>query len=281
MRLTVFASPKRALASAAALVVVLGGTAYAADVVTSAKPDDGVIVTCVNEHGQMRVLTRTDSCKKNERQLAWNEEGVAGPAGAEGAAGPVGPAGPEGPAGPAGGPGEPGANGAPGPAGPPGNDGPQGPAGEPGARGAEGPAGPAGPPGAGVSQTYSFAGATGPFMASFAWRFAGPTTTVLVNGSQRISANVSASIFASAPAMELFTSVCAQATGGTVTPFDAESYVRYNSVGAGRGAFGASAMTVTPLPAGAYTVGYCVRNDSAGTSFGSSTSRVSGVVAVD
>jgi hypothetical protein len=278
MRLTVFASPKRALASVAALVVVLGGTAYATDVVTSSKPSDGVIVTCVNDHGLMRLVPPTETCKKNELPLAWNKEGVPGQAGAEGAAGPAGPAGPEGPAGP---PGSSGANGEPGPAGPQGNDGPQGPAGEPGARGAEGPAGPAGPPGAGVSQTYSFAGATGPFMASFAWRFAGPTATVLVNGSQRISANVSASIFASAPAMELFTSVCTQATGGTVTPFDAEGYLRYNSVGAGRGAFGASAMTVTPLPAGAYTVGYCVRNDSAGTSFGSSTSRVSGVVAVD
>jgi len=63
--------------------------------------DPNQINGCVNNDGQLRVLTVTgvDSCKRNESPLHWSITGPQGPAGETGAQGPQGPAGPQGPPG--------------------------------------------------------------------------------------------------------------------------------------------------------------------------------------
>lgn len=53
------------------------------------------ITTCVNRHGELRVISR-GNCRRGERKLIWNVEGPAGPRGKEGAKGKEGSAGPAG-----------------------------------------------------------------------------------------------------------------------------------------------------------------------------------------
>jgi type VI secretion system secreted protein Hcp len=87
------------------LVAVVIGVALAGGLgVTlgwAAGGDPNQINGCVNNDGQLRVLTVTgvDSCKKNESPLHWSITGPQGPAGETGAQGPQGPAGPQGPPG--------------------------------------------------------------------------------------------------------------------------------------------------------------------------------------
>jgi hypothetical protein len=99
--------------------------------------------------GQLRVIDpATDTCRRNETPISWNQTGPQGPAGPEGPAGPagpVGPAGPFGPAGPQGPAGPAGQSGRPGPAGPAGPPGATGPAGRPGPKGDKGEKGDPGP----------------------------------------------------------------------------------------------------------------------------------------
>ncbi len=90
------------------LVAVVIGVALAGGLgVTlgwAAGGDSNQINGCVNNDGQLRVLTVTgaDSCKKNESPLHWSITGPQGPAGETGAQGPQGPAGAQGPQGPPG-----------------------------------------------------------------------------------------------------------------------------------------------------------------------------------
>ena len=110
-----------------------GGTAWAAEAVTSIVAPDGTISGCYQQNnGQLRVVASGEACRSSEVAISWNQKGQQGDAGA---AGSVGPTGPQGPAG---------ATGAAGPRGP---EGPTGPNGEAGAVGGAGPAGPAGPKG--------------------------------------------------------------------------------------------------------------------------------------
>jgi len=114
---------------------------------------DGTIDACVKKNGEVRIAADAGDCSHNERAMAWNQRGPAGPAGDagkrgdEGAKGEAGPAGPQGergeagPQGPAGEKGETGATGETGPAGPQGEAGPQGPAGPQGEKGEKGDAG--------------------------------------------------------------------------------------------------------------------------------------------
>lgn len=149
--------------------LLAGGLAYAATSSTSS----GTIHGCVNRSsGQLRVVSASAHCRRNEIKIWWNVKGPAGQrgrkgatgaAGAAGARGPAGLRGPQGPQGPAG------AQGNTGPAGPAGPAGATGPKGDTGATGAQGPAGaigpqgPAGPTGAtGATGAQGPAGATGP-----------------------------------------------------------------------------------------------------------------------
>lgn len=101
-----------------------------------------------------------------------------------------------------------------------------------------------------------------------------------VDGTQQVSATVTAALHAATSGVEVWASVCGRAGSGPVAPLAPEAYVVYTSPGAGRGAYPASATTVTPPAAGTLTVGYCLRNDTAGTWLGSAGSRVSGTVVV-
>lgn len=103
---------------------------FAAVGVSAPAAAQAVISACVNgADGNMRIVSATTPCKRNEYVLVWNQagpQGPAGPAGPQGAAGPAGPQGGTGPMGPQGIAGPPGPSGSVGPAGP---VGPQGPAG--------------------------------------------------------------------------------------------------------------------------------------------------------
>jgi hypothetical protein len=73
----------------AALVIVLGGAAFAAI------PDsNGTIHACYQKaNGNLRVVESTNECRKNETAIAWNQAGAQGSIGATGPAGPTGAAG--------------------------------------------------------------------------------------------------------------------------------------------------------------------------------------------
>lgn len=101
------------------------------------------LAVCVSkESGVVRIPISGAKCKRTERSVSWNSEGVQGP---QGPAGPAGAAGGVGPAGPRGETGSSGGSGASGPAGPAGSD---GAAGQNGATGATGPTGATGATGA-------------------------------------------------------------------------------------------------------------------------------------
>jgi type VI secretion system secreted protein Hcp len=89
------------------VAVVIGATIAGGLGVTlgwAAGGDSNQINGCVNNDGQLRVLTvtGTDSCKKNESPLSWSITGPQGTPGAAGAQGPQGPSGAQGPQGPPG-----------------------------------------------------------------------------------------------------------------------------------------------------------------------------------
>jgi hypothetical protein len=233
----------------------------------AADRDDEVVRACVSPSGLMRALTDDESCRRHEQLLEWNREGPPGPVGAQGVPGPQGP------------PGADGISGAQGPQGPPGAQGPQGP---PGPQGAPGPEGPAGPAGAGYVAVQGFAGSTGSFLTDYSWRFAGPTVDVVVDGAMVVSAHADASVFTPSAGMNLWVAVCSRPAGSAAAPapLHPEGYLQYTSPAAGRAALPATATTPVPLPAGAHTVGWCARTDSAGTWLGSSMSRVTGTVQV-
>jgi hypothetical protein len=94
-----------AVALAAVAVVLVGG-----GVAVAAIPGTGDVISgCYSKsNGTLRVVDARDRCRSNERRIAWNERGPAGPRGPAGepgpagGTGPAGPAGEQGPAGPAG-----------------------------------------------------------------------------------------------------------------------------------------------------------------------------------
>lgn len=111
----------RAACAAAVLLVVAGGSAWAAGELGSIVGDDGAINGCYNrKDGALRVVVAAETCGKHELAVSWRQQGEPGPTG------PTGPKGDPGETGPAGAPGP------PGPAGPAGPAGPQGPQGAPG-----------------------------------------------------------------------------------------------------------------------------------------------------
>lgn len=197
--------------------------------------------------------------------------GATGPMGATGATGATGPQGPQGPAGPQG---QTGATGPQGLTGPQGATGPQGPTGNTGATGAQGPQGlqgpqgpagiqgPAGPIGSpGVVATALVAG---PIAASIAgssstYVFAGPTASVTVTNTQRITGAVTINVgLASGTSQLADVGLCYQSNGGgTVTNFVGNfvsGFIYPNP------SFITSTATITGLTAGTYFVGACIRN---------------------
>jgi hypothetical protein len=136
-----------------------GGTAWAAETVSSIVAPDGTINGCYQkENGQLRVVAERSACRDSEVAIGWNQKGSQGERGATGALGLQGPEGPQGPKG------DRGAEGPTGPAGPHGavgEPGPKGDRGDPGAPGDKGDKGDAGAPGGGVRWRGIFDGITG------------------------------------------------------------------------------------------------------------------------
>jgi hypothetical protein len=81
---------------ALALFVALGGTGYAAT--AGFTPGPAKIKACAGSNGTLKLLTGK-KCKKGQKAVAWNQQGVAGPKGASGTPGAAGAAGGAGTAG--------------------------------------------------------------------------------------------------------------------------------------------------------------------------------------
>ncbi len=87
---------KLSLGVAVVALVVASVATYAW---AASSADTQTLNACVDNQGNLRLVTRSGECRKNEHAVSWN---TVGPAGAQGPAGATGPAGPQGPAGPAG-----------------------------------------------------------------------------------------------------------------------------------------------------------------------------------
>jgi hypothetical protein len=76
------------------LVIVLGGSAFAADSLTGAGASSQQIYACVKKSGkakgQLRLVAAATKCKRTERKTQWAATGPAGPAGPAGASGTAG-----------------------------------------------------------------------------------------------------------------------------------------------------------------------------------------------
>jgi hypothetical protein len=190
--------------------------------------------------------------------------GPAGPAGAMGATGAMGPMGPQGI------PGATGATGATGPAGPSGPQGsqgvagPQGATGATGAIGATGPAGPVGPTGpagpSSIAATMTFSGAVPAVASSTLYVFAGPTASVTITATQRLTGSASGVMgLSSGGPQRVDVGMCYQLGTGAVTNFIDPTHYMTVPMPAEQRLYSASA-TVVPGTAGTYKVGLCVRN---------------------
>jgi len=116
---------KRLIASLVVGLLVMGLVAAGIAAVAVGIPNsDGIISSCYDQKGNLRVVTDPSQCTARETALLWHQAGQAGPAGP---AGPIGPQGPQGIGGPKGGIGPAGPQGEQGIAGPPGPPGPAGP----------------------------------------------------------------------------------------------------------------------------------------------------------
>jgi hypothetical protein len=99
-----------------AIFVAMGGGAYG---VSAIPAKDGTVYGCFHKKtGKLRVVKKGKRCKKKERRISWNVQGVRGTPGSAGVQGPKGDAGQQGAKGDAGSPGSTGAAGPTGPAGP-------------------------------------------------------------------------------------------------------------------------------------------------------------------
>ncbi len=86
------------LVGAIVLAFALGGATIALAV--GIPSEDGRIFGCYEpKHGDLRVVSSTDTCEKSETAIFWNQTGPQGPSGATGPAGATGATGPTGPAG--------------------------------------------------------------------------------------------------------------------------------------------------------------------------------------
>lgn len=188
-----------------------------------------------------------------------NPSGIAGPPGPPGSQGPAGLPGEMGPAGPPGLPGPPGADGPMGPAGLPGERGPEGPQGP---LGLEGPPGPVGP--SGVLLTIAIAGNVAPDFdgGSSAYVFVGPTGSVTITGSQRVTGSASAMLglrSSSAP-FAAPVGLCYQRSGGTgeIVNFLGSSFA-FHYFTPTPTTYSVTGTTV--LPEGSWNIGMCLRNE--------------------
>jgi len=125
------------VAATLALVVAMGGTAYAATQVRSADIVDNTIKSQDVKNGTLTLDDVQDSTEASLRGQT-GPAGAAGSPGASGEPGAAGPSGSPGAAGPSGAPGDAGPSGPPGPSGSPGAAGPSGSPGANGSPGADG-----------------------------------------------------------------------------------------------------------------------------------------------
>lgn len=122
------------------------------------------------------------------------------------------------------------------------------------------PAGPAGATGAkgadGVVQTGRWGGNIGELLPTGEeWGFAGPTASVTVNGSQRLTGAATASLGASVPGT-VFVSICYQSGTGEPQPFNSEDDYTIVQLLEQQQSYGAANSFVPQ--AGTYTVGFCI-----------------------
>lgn len=108
----------------------------------------------------------------------------------------------------------------------------------------------------GVVQTARWAGSIGElFTPEEDWTFAGPTASVTVNGSQRLTGAATGSLGASAPGT-VDVALCYQSGSGEPQPFNNPDDFTIVDLLEEKQSYGAANSFVPP--AGTYTVGFCV-----------------------
>jgi hypothetical protein len=223
---------------------------------------------------RLMISSRSGSDRPATFELTIGTTGPKGETGATGADGPIGPKGDTGDTGPKGATGDPGPQGPPGPPGPEGPQGPAGPTGAIGVTGARGVPGLPGAPGpSGVVALTTLTGAvtsttcpggerTTTICASTLFAFVGPTASVTLTATQRLTATGTAvfgHLAAGSPSIDF--AMCAQLGTGTmfqlatfltaVAPADTLARLPYTASG--------SQPAGVLNGAGTYTVGYCMR----------------------
>ena len=154
-----------------------------------------------------------------------------------------------------------GQNGAAGAQGPAGPAGPQGNTGATGSQGAQGPQGPAGPQGSsGVIASYRFMGSTWGSSVpgnSNSFVFIGGTETFSLTTDTRIIASGTATMATNAwvGTATFNYGVCSQRNGGALVALSTSLAAEVGGI-----LTPMSVNTLTSLPAGTYTIGFCVRN---------------------
>lgn len=140
----------------------------------------------------------------------------------------------------------------------------------PGPAGAPGPQGPAGIPGAqgltGIVSTNSFAGSIGDIndLDEINFSFRGPTATVTVSATQRITATATSALGTTSGTADIEYNLCYQSQpSGTITQFSQDDFFAVTAT-TNITSFTAS-QSIVPGIAGNYTVGMCIRNMSVST----------------
>jgi hypothetical protein len=210
----------------------------------------GTIAGALTVEGELDVSTAglrfSDGLVATRAELA-GPPGPAGPQGAQGVQGPTGAQGPQGPQGPAG------------------PSGPQGPTGATGAQGPQGPTGATGPQGpSGVVATASFNGSAGTIPSSpSAYVFVGPTGTVTITASQRLTVMAVAILAAVGTTQLSDLGLCYRNAGTPAvepTNFVGGNYLSV-PITPGRKPY-TVAGSVLLGQSGTWTVGMCIRNSA-------------------
>ena len=129
-------SGRRKVAASAVSVAVVGGGILVANMAFASSTTTSTIMACASRSGELRLVSSSSDCRREETFVQWNvvgPQGAMGPTGAKGSTGAVGATGPKGATGAVGPKGSTGPAGA---VGPQGATGPKGATGSPGAPGA-------------------------------------------------------------------------------------------------------------------------------------------------
>jgi hypothetical protein len=71
-------------------MLMLAGSQSAYAQSTATATNTNLIQSCINREGELKIVSPTTNCRRDQKPLSWNKVGPAGPQGLPGAAGPQG-----------------------------------------------------------------------------------------------------------------------------------------------------------------------------------------------